>query len=112
MEVTSKVSILKETSKSQLLVEKMEREMELVQVIVVFAQSIHWQIIFGLQMLTVYANLVIMEATVKMVHCAMIQPNAVVMVNVEFINSQMAPMWRNVLVTVVISGTIAQITHV
>ena len=106
-----RVSHLEETSKSQLLVEKMERGMKLVQKIVVYAQSIHWTTIYGIQRHIVFAYLVIMEKIVNMVHCATIHKNAVAKVNVEFINSITAPLWRNVCVTMVILETFAQSIH-
>ena len=82
MEVTIKVNILEETSKSQLHVEKMERDLKLVQKIVEFAQSIHWITTFGIQRRIVFAYLAILEKIANLVHCATIHKNAVAKVNV------------------------------
>ena len=59
-----------------------------------------------------FVNPVIMEMSVKMVHCASIRLNAVAKVHVEFINSQTERILRNVCVKSVILETIAQITRV
>ncbi len=90
----------------------MEQEMEHVQLIVVLVRSIHWQITFGPRRHTVFVNPVIMEMSVKMVHCASIRLNAVAEVRVESINSQTERILRNVCVTAVILAMIAQITRV